>query len=173
MQRAGSHLRYWHGQKGFGPAFAIGVTLNIGYIIVQVVFGILAHSLALLADAGHNFGDVLGLLLAWGANYLGKTRPTVRRTYGLGRSSILAALGNAILLLVAVGAITWEALRRFAHPSEVGGKTVMIVAAVGIVINGVTALMFLPGRKRDLNVRGAFLHMASDALTSAGVVVAG
>ena len=154
-------------------AFAIGAGLNIALVIAQIIFGIAAHSLALLADAGHNFGDVLGLLLAWGANYLGKTRPTARRTYGLGRSSILAALGNAILLLVAVGAITWEALRRFAHPSEVGGKTVMIVAAVGIVINGVTALMFLPGRKRDLNVRGAFLHMASDALTSAGVVVAG
>ena len=160
-------------RKDFGMAFAIGATLNIAFVIAQIIFGIAAHSLALLADAGHNFGDVLGLLLAWGANYLSKTPPTARRTYGLGRSSILAALANAILLLVAVGGITWEALRRFANPGEVGGKTVMIVAAVGIVINGVTAVMFFPGRKRDLNVKGAFLHMASDALTSAGVVIAG
>src|SRR6266567_5421323 len=124
-----------HAPKNFGTAFAIGVTLNIAYIITQVGFGIVAHSLALLADAGHNFGDVLGLLLAWGASYLGKTQPTTRRTYGLGRSSILAALANANLLLIAVGAITWEAIRRFSNPSQVGGKTVMIVAAMGIVIN--------------------------------------
>jgi cobalt-zinc-cadmium efflux system protein len=132
-----------------------------------------AHSLALLADAGHNFSDVLGLLLAWGASYLAKTRPTVRRTYGLGRSSILAALVNAILLLVAVGAITWEALRRFSDPGQVGGKTVIIVAAIGVVINAATAMLFVSGRKEDLNVRGAFLHMAADALVSVGVVVAG
>ncbi len=173
MQRADSHLRYWHGQKGFGPAFAIGVTLNIGYIIVQVVFGILAHSLALLADAGHNFGDVLGLLLAWGASHLARTQPTPRRTYGLGRSSILAAIANAVLLLIAVGGIAWEAIRRFGIPGEVGGGTIMIVAAVGIVINGAAAMLFFAGRKRDLNIRGAFLHMAADAAVSAGVVIAG
>jgi len=132
-----------------------------------------AHSLALLADAGHNFGDVLGLLLAWGAIYLGKARPTARRTYGLGRSSILAALANALLLLVAVGGITWEAIRRFSNPGEVGGKTVIIVAAVGIVLNGVTAMLFFGGHKRDLNIKGAFLHMAADAAVSAGVVIAG
>jgi len=156
-----------------GKAFAIGVALNVAYVIAQIVFGIVAHSLALLADAGHNFGDVLGLLLAWGAIYLGKTRPTARRTYGLGRSSILAALANALLLLVAVGGITWEAIRRFSNPGEVGGKTVIIVAAVGIVLNGVTAMLFFGGHKRDLNVKGAFLHMAADAAVSAGVVIAG
>jgi cobalt-zinc-cadmium efflux system protein len=162
-----------HDSKDFGSAFAIGVALNIGYVVVQIIFGIIAHSLALLADAGHNFGDVLGLLLAWGAIYLGKMRPSGRRTYGLGRSSILAALANAILLLVAVGAITWEAIRRFANPAEVGGQTVIIVAAIGIVINGVTAKLFFSGRKHDLNIKGAFLHMAADAAVSAGVVVAG
>src|SRR5436190_113653 len=161
------------GQKDFRRAFAIGMGLNIAYVIAQIAFGIAAHSLALLADAGHNFGDVLGLLLAWCASYLAKTRPTTHRTYGLGRSSILAALANAILLLIAVGAITWEAIRRFSNPGEVGGKTVMIVAAIGIVINLATAMLFFSGRKGDLNVKGAFLHMAADAAVSAGVVVAG
>lgn len=157
----------------FGAAFAIGVTLNLAYVIAQIVYGFAAHSLALLADAGHNFSDVLGLLVAWCAIYLGKTRSTPRRTYGLGRSSILAALVNAILLLLAVGGITWEAIRRFSDPGEVGGKTVMVVAAFGIVINGVTASLFVRGQKSDLNIKGAFLHMASDAAVSAGVVIAG
>ena len=161
------------GRKDFRRAFAIGTALNIAYVIAQISFGIVAHSLALLADAGHNFGDVLGLLLAWCASYLAKTQPTTRRTYGLGRSSILAALANAILLLIAVGAITWEAIRRFSDPGQVGGKTVMIVAAMGIVINMATAMLFFSGRKGDLNVKGAFLHMAADAGVSAGVVVAG
>ena len=143
-----NHHGHNHAPKDFGAAFAIGTTLNLAYVIAQVVFRIFAHSLALLADAGHNFGDVLGLLLAWGASYLTKTRPTPRRTYGLGRSSILAALANAILLLIAVGGITWEAIRRFNNAGEVGGKTVMIVAAIGILINGVTALLFFSGRKR-------------------------
>src|SRR6266516_2205056 len=161
------------GQKDFRRAFAIGTGINIAYVIAQIAFGIAAHSLALLADAGHNFGDVLGLLLAWCASYLAKTRPTTRRTYGLDRSSMLAALANAILLLIAVGAITWEAIRRFSNPDQVGGKTVMIVAAIGIVINLATAMLFFSGRKGDLNVKGAFLHMAADAGVSAGVVVAG
>jgi cobalt-zinc-cadmium efflux system protein len=156
-----------------GAAFAIGVTLNVIYVVAQVLYGISAHSLALLADAGHNFSDVLGLLLAWCAIYLGKTRATPRRTYGLGRSSILAALANAILLLIAVGGITWEAIRRFSDPGEVAGKTVIIVAALGIVINGVTALLFVRGQGSDLNIKAAFLHMASDAAVSAGVVIAG
>ncbi|HEY6070946.1 MAG TPA: cation diffusion facilitator family transporter [Chthoniobacterales bacterium] len=156
----------------FGAAFAIGVTLNVAYVVAQIIFGLSAHSLALLADAGHNFSDVLGLLLAWCAIYLGKTRATPRRTYGLGRSSILAALANAILLLIAVGGITWEAIRRFSDPGEVAGKTVMLVAALGIVINGVTALLFVRGQS-DLNIKGAFLHMASDAAVSAGVVIGG
>ena len=157
----------------YNKAFIIGMALNLVYVIAQIVFGIFAHSLALLADAGHNFGDVVGLLLAWGAIYLAKMRPTARRTYGLGRSSILAALANAILLLVAVGGITWEAIRRFNNPGEVAAKTVMIVAAIGILINGVTALLFVRGHKHDLNIKGAFLHMTADAAVSAGVVIAG
>src|SRR5262249_13221483 len=171
-QHAHSH-NHLRSPADYDDAFAIAVGLNFAYVVAQVVFGIAAHSLALIADAGHNFGDVLGLLLAWGANYLGKTRPTARRTYGLGRSSILAALANAILLLVAVGGITWEAIRRFGNPGEVSGKTIIIVAAVGIVINGITAKLFFSEHKHDLNVKGAFLHMAADAAVSAGVVVAG
>ena len=159
--------------RNFGKAFAIGTALNIAYVVVQVVYGVIAHSLALLADAGHNFGDVLGLLLAWGATYLARTQPTPRRTYGLGRSSILAALANGILLMVAVGGITWEAIRRFAHPAEVAGKTIMVVAGIGIVLNGITAMLFFSGRKHDLNIKAAFLHMASDAAVSGGVVIAG
>src|SRR5262249_59419422 len=131
-----------------------------------------AHSLDLYADAGHNFSDVLGLLLACFALYLSKTRPTARRTYGLGRSSILAALANAILLLVAVGGITWEAIRRFGNPGEVSGKTIIIVAAVGIGINGITAKLFFSEHKHDLNVIRAFPDMAADAFVSAAVVVA-
>ena len=154
-------------------AFVVGTVLNAAYVVVQLMFGLYAHSLALIADAGHNFSDVLALLLAWGATYLASTPSTVRRTYGLGRSSILAALANAVLLLIAVGGITWEAIRRFSDPGEVGGKTVILVAAVGIFINGITALFFFGGRNRDLNIRGAFLHMAADAAVSAGVVIAG
>ena len=133
----------------------------------------LAQSLALLADAGHKLSDVLGLLLAWGASALARRPPTQRRTYGLRRSSILAALFNAIFLLVSVGAIAWEAIRRFNQPADVAGKTVIWVALVGIAINTATALMFMSGRKGDLNIRGAFLHMMADAAVSAGVVVAG
>jgi cobalt-zinc-cadmium efflux system protein len=157
----------------FGKAFAIGITLNIVYVVVQVLFGLFAHSLALLADAGHNLGDVLGLFMAWGASQLAQRAPTSRYTYGLRRSSILASLANAILLLVAVGGITWEAIRRFSEPSSVAGVTVICVAAAGIVINGFTAMLFASGRKGDLNIKGAFLHMAADAVVSAGVVVAG
>lgn len=159
--------------QDFNAAFAIGIALNVAYVLFEIVFGVIGHSLALLADAGHNVSDVLGLLLAWCAIYLTKTRATPRRTYGLGRSSILAALANAILLLVVVGGITWEAIRRFSEPGEVGGRTVMIVAALGIVMNGVTALLFVRGRKQDLNIKGAFLHMAADTAVSAGVVIAG
>jgi cobalt-zinc-cadmium efflux system protein len=161
-----------HGaEQRFGTAFALGTALNVAYAVAQVAFGLIAHSLVLIADAAHNFGDVLGLLLAWCASYLVRTRPTARRTYGLGRSSILAALVNAILLLVAVGGITWEAIRRFGNPGQVGGKTVLIVAAIGVAINGLTAMLFFRGRKRDLNIKAAFLHMAADAAVSAGVVV--
>ncbi len=162
-----------HAPANFGRAFAIGTALNLGFVVVQVVFGLFAHSLALLADAGHNLGDVFGLLLAWWASHLVKSIPTERRTYGLGRSSILAALANAVFLLVAVGGITWEAVRRFHDPTPVAGGTVIWVAALGIAINTATALLFMSGRKGDLNVKGAFLHMAADAAVSAGVVVAG
>lgn len=161
------------GAQNFSRAFAIGVTLNLAYVLAQVGFGIFGHSLALLADAGHNLGDVLGLMLAWGASYLVRRPATARRTYGWRRTSIMAALLNAIFLLVVVGAITWEALRRFAHQEIVDPSIVIGVAAVGIVINGATAWLFMSGRKTDLNIRGAFMHMASDAAISAGVVVAG
>jgi cobalt-zinc-cadmium efflux system protein len=157
----------------FSNAFAIGVALNSAYIAFEVAYGIIGHSLALLADAGHNLSDVLGLLLAWAASAMARTRPTKRRTYGLRGSSILAALFNAILLLVSVGAIAWEAIRRFGEPPVVSGKIVIGVSIIGIVVNTITAWMFAAGRKGDLNIRGAFLHMAADAAISAGVVVAG
>ena len=162
-----------HTPKDFGRAFAIGVALNFGFVVAEVLAGIFAHSLALIADAGHNLGDVLGLALAWVASILAKTAPTVRRTYGLRSSSILAALFNGIFLLVSVGGIVWEAIRRFGVPVDVAGKTVIYVSLVGIAINTATALMFLSGRKGDLNIRSAFLHMTADAAVSAGVVVAG
>jgi cobalt-zinc-cadmium efflux system protein len=162
-----------HGARDFNHAFAIGVGLNLGFVAVEAGFGLWAGSLALLADAGHNLSDVLGLLLAWGANYLVGRRPTHRRTYGLRRSSILAALLNAVLLLLALGAIAWEAVRRFGRPEPVSGMTVIGVALVGVFINTATALLFVSGRKQDLNVRGAFLHMAADAGVSAAVVGAG
>jgi len=151
----------------------VGIVLNLGFVVVEFIYGQLAHSLALVADAGHNLSDVLALLLAWGAMVLARRRPTPGRTYGMRRSSILAALVNAVVLLVAVGAIAWEAVRRFGAPSPVAEKTVIWVAAIGIVINAGTALLFLSGRKGDLNIRGAFLHMAADAGVSLGVVLAG
>jgi cobalt-zinc-cadmium efflux system protein len=159
--------------QNFSRAFAIGVALNVVYVLAQVIFGIAGHSLALLADAGHNLGDVLGLVLAWGASYLAKRPATVRRTYGWRRTSIMAALLNAVFLLLTVGAITWEAVRRFAHREVVDANVVIGVAAIGIVLNGVTAWLFMAGRKTDLNIRGAFMHMAADAAVSAGVVMAG
>jgi len=162
-----------HAPRNFGAAFAIGTALNFGFVILEVIFGIFAHSLALVADAGHNMGDVLGLVLAWVASILARSAPTARRTYGLRSSSMLAALLNAILLLVSVGAIAWEAIRRFGEPTNVAGRTVIWVSAIGIVINTATALMFMSGRKGDLNIRGAFVHMVADAAISAGVVVAG
>jgi cobalt-zinc-cadmium efflux system protein len=157
----------------YNKAFALGVALNLGYIVVEVIAGLTVHSLALLADAGHNASDVLSLLLAWGASYLSQTAPTRRRTYGLRGSSILASLANAIILLIAIGAIAWESIRRFGEPINVPGSTLMLVAAIGVLINGATALLFMKGRERDLNIRGAFLHMVADAGVSAGVILAG
>jgi cobalt-zinc-cadmium efflux system protein len=159
--------------RDYGLAFAVGIILNLAFVVLEVVFGLLADSLALVADAGHNLSDVLGLGLAWGASMLSRIAATERRTYGLRSSSILAALFNAILLLISVGAIAWEAIKRFKTPVEVAGTAIIWVALVGIVINAATGMMFMSGRKYDLNVRGAFLHMAADTAISAGVVVAG
>jgi cobalt-zinc-cadmium efflux system protein len=162
-----------HAPASFGTAFAIGIALNTAFVAAEALFGYLGNSVALIADAGHNLSDVLGLVVAWLADHLSKRAPSARFSYGLRGSSILAALFNAIFLLVAVGAIGWEALLRLFNPEPVASTIVIIVAAIGIVINGVTAWLFASGRHSDLNIRGAYLHMASDALVSAGVVAAG
>lgn len=160
-----------HAPADFGRAFLIGVTLNTGFVVVEAVAGWLTGSLALLADAGHNLSDVAGLLLAWAAAAMAKRPPTARRTYGLGRSTILASLANAMLLLLAAGAIVWEAVHRFEDPRAIDTWTVAGVAAAGIAINGFTAWLFFSGRKSDLNIRGAYLHMVADAAVSLGVVI--
>jgi cobalt-zinc-cadmium efflux system protein len=162
-----------HAPTDFGKAFAIGIALNIAFVILEAAFGVISNSMALIADAGHNLSDVLGLVVAWVASVLARRRPSARYTYGLRGTSILAALFNAIFLLVATGAIAWEAVLRLFNPQPVAGVTVMVVAAAGIVINGFTAWLFASGRKDDLNIRGAYLHMAADAVVSAGVVAAG
>lgn len=149
------------------------MVLNIGFVIVEFTYGFLTHSTALLADAGHNLSDVAGLLIAWGAALLAKRQPDNRYTYGLRSTSILAALANAMLVLIACGAIAWEALQRLHAPAEIAGVTVSIVAAIGIVVNGASAWLFMAGSKNDLNIRGAFLHMVADAAVSFGVVIAG
>ncbi|HYM71776.1 MAG TPA: cation diffusion facilitator family transporter [Stellaceae bacterium] len=154
-------------------AFAIGIVLNLAYVCAEAGYGLASGSLALLADAGHNLGDVLGLALSWGAAMLGRRGPSDRFTYGYGSSSILAALANAVILLVATGGIAWEALWRLSHPVAVTGGLVAVVAAIGILVNGATALLFMRGRERDLNLRSAFLHMTADALIAFGVVAAG
>ncbi|MFI5032218.1 MAG: cation diffusion facilitator family transporter [Reyranellales bacterium] len=162
-----------HAPASFDRAFLIGITLNTGFVIAEAAYGFIANSLALLADAGHNLSDVLGLLLAWAAASLAKRRPSARFTYGMKRTPILASLANAMLLLVASGAIVLEAVQRLVNPEPVAEVTVIWVALIGIVINGVTALGFMAGRKDDLNIRGAFLHMVADAVVSLGVVVSG
>jgi cobalt-zinc-cadmium efflux system protein len=169
-----SHVHHLHGYAypNYGRAFAIGIAINLAYLGGEAVAGIFSGSLALLADAGHNLGDVLGLSLSWGATVLGRRQPSGRFTYGLRSSSILAALANAIILLVVTGGITWEALWRLAHPAPVASAIVIGVAAVGIFVNGGTALLFASGAG-DLNVKSAFLHLAADALVTAGVVAAG
>jgi cobalt-zinc-cadmium efflux system protein len=162
-----------HAPASFGSAFAFGIALNTGFVAIEAGYGLLSNSVALLADAGHNLSDILGLIMAWTASALARRAPTPRFTYGLRGSSILAALFNAMFLLLAVGAIAWEALQRFGAPEPVAGKTVMAVAAIGIVINGITAWLCAKGGKDDINIRGAFAHTAADALVSAGVVAAG
>lgn len=163
----GGHV---HAPENFGRAFAIGISLNVAYVVAEVIYGLGAHSLALLADAGHNVGDVLGLVAAWLAARLATRAPAGHYTYGLRGSSILAALGNAVVLLLVTGGIAWEAIQRLASPEPVAGITIMVVAALGIVVNGITAWLFMSGRKDDLNIRSAFLHMASDALVATGTV---
>ena len=162
-----------HAPASYNAAFAIGIGLNIAFVAVEAFYGWKIDSLALLADAGHNLSDVIGLVLAWGGVLAGKLRPDARHTYGWKRASILAAFMNALLLLVAMGSLAWEALHRLQSPQAVEGLTIMVVAGIGIVVNTATALLFMRGRDSDLNIRGAFLHMAADALVSAGVVVAG
>jgi cobalt-zinc-cadmium efflux system protein len=177
MHEAHGHHRHGaahtHVPARFGRAFAIGIILNVGFVAVEAIAGVLANSTALLADAGHNLSDVLGLVVAWAATVLARRRPTARYTYGFRSTSILAALFNAAFLLLAMGAIAWEAVRRLAEPEPVVGATVIVVALVGIAVNGATAFLFLSGRGHDINIRGAFLHMAADAAVSAGVVAAG
>ena len=157
----------------FGRAFAIGIALNLAFVVAETVFGFIAGSMALLADAGHNLSDVLGLVVAWGGATMARRQASRRFTYGFKKASILAALANGVFLLVAVGAIAAEAIRRLMNPVTPEGWTVVAVASVGIVINGATALLFARGRKHDINIRGAYLHMAADAGVSAAVVVSG
>lgn len=160
-----------HAPASFGRAFAIGITLNTALVVAEAIYGYLANSTALLADAGHNLSDVLGLVVAWAASIAARRAPSGRFTYGLRASTILAALANAVFLLVATGAIGWEAILRLREPEPVAGVTVMVVAGIGILINGFTALLFAGGRKADINLEGAYLHMAADAAVSLGVVV--
>ena len=164
----GAHV---HAPASFGKAFAIGISLNNALVAAEAVFGYIGNSTALLADAGHNLSDVLGLFMAWGASVAARRAPAGRFTYGFRASTILAALANAMFLLVATGAIGWEAILRLRDPEPVAGQTVMVVAGIGILINGATALLFAGGRKGDINIQGAYLHMAADAAVSLGVVV--
>jgi cobalt-zinc-cadmium efflux system protein len=162
-----------HGPANHDRAFALGIVLNLGFVAVEAGVGWRIDSLALLADAGHNLSDVAGLVLAWGGALAGRLRPDARHTYGWQRASILAAFANALLLLVAMGALAWEAVQRLNAPAPVEGLTIVWVATLAIVVNTATALLFLRGREHDLNIRGAFMHMAADALVSVGVVIAG
>lgn len=162
-----------HHSANYGRAFAIGIALNSVFVLVEAYYGWRSDSLALLSDAGHNLSDVLGLMIAWGGFYLGNLRPSRKHTYGLGRATIMAAMFNALFLLVVVGGIASEAVDRFTQPMPIEGGVVMLVAAFGVAINGTTAWLFMAGNRHDLNMRGAFLHMAADALVSVGVVIIG
>ncbi len=170
---AGHDHHHHHAAPTQGRAFFIAVSLNVAFVIAEVVAGLLSGSMALIADAGHNLSDVLSLALAWGASVLAARPPSARFTYGLKSSSILAAIANAALLWVALGAILVETIRRFSNPAPVEGGTMIAVAAIGIAVNGLSALLFIGGRKRDLNLRAAFVHLMADAAVSAGVVLAG
>lgn len=172
MNRGPQHNHH-HGPPDYNRAFAAAVILNLGFVIVEAVYGVLSDSLALLTDAGHNLSDVMGLLLAWGAAALAKRKPSAHRTYGYSRATIIASVVSGLLLMGAVGAIGWEAFNRLFSPPQPSGMTIMIVAAIGVVINTATALFFVSGKNHDLNIRGAFLHMAADAAVSLGVVLSG
>ncbi|MFK4657835.1 cobalt-zinc-cadmium efflux system protein [Bradyrhizobium japonicum] len=160
-----------HAPADFGTAFAIGISLNTALVVAEAIYGYIGNSTALLADAGHNLSDVLGLVVAWCASIAARRAPSGRFTYGFRASTILAALANAVFLLVATGAIGWEAILRLREPEPVAGVTVMVVAGIGILINGFTAMLFARGRKDDINIEGAYLHMAADAAVSLGVVI--
>lgn len=168
-----NHDHHHHGPANFNNAFAIGIALNIGFVVIEAIYGWRVGSLALLADAGHNLSDVAGLLLAWVAALASGRQPDHRHTYGWQRASILAAFANAVLLLVAMGSLLWEAGHRLQMPAPTDGLTIIVIAAIGVVINGATAALFMSGSKSDMNIRGAYLHMAADALVSLGVVAAG
>jgi cobalt-zinc-cadmium efflux system protein len=170
--RHGAH-DHVHAPARYDLAFGAGIALNFGFVVVEAVYGFAANSLALLSDAGHNLGDVLALAVAWGAMRLSRSAPTRHRTYGMRRTSILAALFNALALLLVIGGIGWEAIGRFFSPEEVSGATMIWVASIGVVINTATALFFLKGRGGDVNIRGAYLHMIGDAGVSLGVVLSG
>jgi len=168
-----THHHHNHAAPDYNRAFAVGVVLNIIFVVIEVTYGVIANSLALITDAGHNLSDVMGLLLAWGASYLAGKKPSLRRTYGYSRATILASMFSGLLLLAAVAVIGWEAFQRFFEPAQPAGKTIMVVAAIGVIINSVTAWFFVSGKDHDLNIRGAYLHMAADALVSLGVVISG
>lgn len=170
MEHSHSHH---HQAANYNRAFAIGISLNVVFVIIEASYGILAGSMALLADAGHNLSDVVSLLLAWGASILAKKAATDKRTYGFRKATVMAALLSSIMLLIALGAIAWESINRMLDPQPVEGMTVIVVASIGVVINTITALLFFKGQKQDLNIRAAFLHMAADAAVSLGVVIAG
>lgn len=167
------HHHHHHAPVDAGRAFALGMALNAAFVVIETVAGFWWGSLALLADAGHNLSDLLGLGLAWGASWMGTRPPSARFTYGLRRSTIVAALLNALLLLIAVGAISWESIQRFWEPATASGSAIIAVAAIGVLVNGATALLFVRGQKQDINIRGAYLHMLADAGVSLGVVIAG
>ncbi len=169
----GHHHGHAHGPISNGRAFALGIGLNLAFVVIEVVYGVVAHSVALLADAGHNFGDVLGLGLSWGATALASLKPSKRRTFGFRRSTIVASVANALILLFVTGGLTWESIRRLVAPQPTQGRTMIFVAILGCVVNASSALLFMSQGKRDLNLRSAFLHLASDAVLALGVAIAG
>ena len=168
-----THSHHHHEINNYNRSFAIGIALNVIFVVIEVSYGLLADSLALIADAGHNLSDVMSLMLAWGASHLATKHPTHKRTYGLRKVTIMASLVSAVLLLVALGGIAWESVERLSSPQPVDGVIIIVVAAIGVVINTATALLFVKGQKHDLNIRAAYLHMAADAVISLGVVIAG